>query len=252
MRIVRHGLASLCAFIALALGTAAPASAKIETGVNDKILNIVGDGGDNSVVVVCAPDGLVKINGKDPDGGPTACSKIVEVDAQTGLGNDVVDFSGITDAFGEAHFPGFGTRTGAAAVMGPGNDTYIPSPVAFNLFFGEEGKDEASGGPVRDLLDGGPGNDRLRGEGGPDTISGGGDNDRLFGGPGTDTISGDDGNDLLSGQEGADALGGGAGRDRLRGGPGRDRLLGGPGRDRLNGGPDKDREVQDPPKAKKP
>ena len=251
MRVVRH-LVTLISALAVLGVAAAPASGKIETGVSGNLLLIVGDDADDTVAVVCSPLGQVKINGKDPDDGATGCSKIVEVDAQTGLGNDVVDFSGVSDAFGEAAFPGFGTRTGAAASTGGGNDRYLPSPEAFNLFFGEEGEDQASGGPVRDLLDGGPGADLLRGGSGGDTVKGGGDADRLFGGPGVDTLSGGDGNDFLAGDEGADALGGDNGRDRLRGGPGRDRLLGGLGRDTLNGGPDKDREVQDPPKTAKP
>jgi Ca2+-binding RTX toxin-like protein len=238
---------------ALLLLAAAPAAdAKVTSAVAGGILTISGDEGANQIAVTCGPDGNAKVNGGNPDSGAIACGKLVEVDAVTLGGNDLVDFSGVTEAFGEAKFPGFGTRTGAAAVTGLGNDRMIPSDTAFNLFFGEDGKDRAAGGDVRDQLSGGNGNDFLRGGDGRDSLLGNGDRDRIQGGPGGDTISGHAGNDLLFGEEGSDVIGGGTGIDRLVGGPGRDRLLGGAGKDILRGGPRKDIEIQDPPKAKKP
>jgi Ca2+-binding RTX toxin-like protein len=250
MRPARPFIALACA--ATFLAVAAPAaSAKVTSSFNDRVLNVNGGNGDDQVTLTCGVDGNAKVNGGDPDSGPIACSKVVEIDATTGAGNDTVDYSGINEAFGEATFPGFGTRTGAAAVMGLGNDEFTPSPEAFNLVYGEDGKDRIRGGPVRDLLSGGAGNDSIRGADGRDSLLGNGGNDKLFGEEGADTISGHAGNDLLSGDEGADFLGGGSGRDRLRGGPGRDRLLGGTGADALNGGPGKDIQEQDPPKEKK-
>lgn len=240
----------LAALVLLALAPAA--EAKVTSAVTGGILVINGDDGDNEIAVSCAADGTAKVDGANPDGGPVNCQKLVEIDASTLGGNDLVDFSGVTEAFGEATFPGFGTRTGVAAVMGAGNDRMIPSDTAFNLFFGEDGKDRAAGGEVRDQLSGGKGNDFLRGGDGRDSLLGNGDRDRIQGGPGADTISGHAGNDLLFGEEGSDVIGGGSGIDRLIGGPGRDRLLGGAGKDILRGGPRKDVEIQDPPKAKKP
>jgi len=252
MTSIRLTAAPLLAALLLVAAFASSAEAKITSGVNDRILSIYGDEGDNEIAVTCAADGTVKINGKDTDGGVVACSRVVEIDATTAGGNDVVDFSGVTEAFGEAKFPGFGTRTGVAGLMGLGNDRFIPSDSAFNLFLGEEGKDRAAGGDVRDQLSGGPGNDFLRGGDGRDSLLGNGDRDRIIGGPGGDTISGHAGNDVLFGEEGADAIGGGAGMDRLVGGRGNDRLLGGPGKDIIRGGAGKNVEIQDPPGAKKP
>ena len=249
MSLPRASLAT--AYGALLLCLWAPAaSAKVTTTFDNQILAIVGDDADDQVAVTCAADATVKVNGENPKGGPVACSRVVEIDATTGAGNDVVDYSGVTDAFGEARFPGFGTGIGAAAVMGLGNDRFIPSATAFNLFDGEDGKDRASGGDRRDLLSGGPGNDVLRGGDGRDTLFGNAGADRIFGEKGADTISGHAGNDFLSGGAGADAIGGGSGRDRLLGGPGADKLSGGTGRDILRGGPGRDREIQDPPKGK--
>ena len=238
--------------LALLAGAAPVAEAKLETSFSGRVLNIVGDNGDDQVAVRCAAEATVKVNGANPKGGPLACSRVVEINATTGGGNDVVDFGGVTDAFGEANFPGFGKGTGAAAVLGAGNDRYIPSADAFNLVYGEDGKDRIRGGPRRDLLSGGSGNDVIHGGAGRDTLLGNGGDDKLFGEEGADTITGGGGNDRLVGGPGADFLGGGAGRDKLFGGPGNDKLVGGPGADILRGGSGKNKLIQDPPKAKKP
>jgi Ca2+-binding RTX toxin-like protein len=248
---LRKRSALLLALALLAL--AAPAAeAEVEATFDAGILTVTGDDADNQVVVICGADGTVLVNGEKPKGSPLACSRVVEIDSNTLGGDDVVDYTGVNESFGEARFPGFGTGTGAAALLGLGNDTFIPSPDSFNLADGEGGKDRLNGGPRRDLLSGGPGIDRLRGGDGRDTLLGNGDGDRIFGEEGADTISGHGGNDFLSGGAGADAIGGGGGRDRLIGGPGGDKLAGGAGKDRLRGGPGKDTEIQDPPKAKKP
>ena len=247
MRIrLRTGLLAL--LVPALAAPAAEAEAKVESSFNGGILSIVGDEGDNQIVVVCAPDGTVLINSESPKGGPLSCEKVVEVDATPLGGNDTVDYTGITESFGEARFPGFGQGTGAAAVLGLGNDAFIPSADSFNLVDGELGKDDLRGGPRRDLLTGGPGVDAIRGGDGRDTLFGNGDDDRIFGEAGADTISGHGGNDFLSGGDGADAIGGGGGRDKLIGGPGGDKLTGGVGKDRIRGGPGKDSEAQDPPK----
>ena len=229
--------------IALVLLVSAPsAEAKLTSSFSAGVLTIEGDDGDDEIAVACGADGLVKVNGTDPPGGAVACARVVEVDALTGLGNDRIDFSEVGPGFGEAEFPGFGNRTGVAALGGAGKDRYIGSRIAFNLFDGEDGNDRARGGEARDQLVGGPDDDRLSGAGGRDSVLGNAGADRLTGGDGADVITGHAGPDSLAGLAGRDLLGGGAGNDRLSGGPGGDKLVGGGGRDNLRGGPGKDVE----------
>ena len=245
----RLALASLLA-LALLIAFAPSAQARITTSFSGGILTIEGDDSDDQIAVDCGDDGTAKVNGANPQAGPLACAAVVEVNALGGPGNDLIDFRGIRREFGRAEFPGFGNRTGAAAVGGPGNDRYRGSRIAFNLFEGEDGDDRASGGKARDQLSGGDGDDRLSGGGGRDSLLGNAGADKLVGGDGADVLSGNAGPDLLIGGAGPDLLGGGSGNDRLRGGPGRDRLFGGLGRDRLNGGRGKDIEREKPPPAK--
>lgn len=251
MRRARRHRAAACAIGAAAVlapaAIAASAEARVTSVVIERVLKVTGSDGKDRVRITCVA-GNAKVNGSNPAGGAVNCSSIVEVDATTGAGRDVIDFSGITSEFGEAKFPGFGVGTGTAALGGDGNDRYIPSRVAFNLFFGEAGNDRARGGPARDLLNGGPGDDDLRGGDGRDTLIGQTGDDRLAGGTESDLLNGGLGDDALFGEPGADILGGGPGRDKLRGGPGRDRLVGGAGKDNLRGGPGKDREIEKDPK----
>lgn len=246
-RQIRACAAATCAAAAAALALAAPADAEIKSDVVDRILQAQGTDKSERVRVTCDEQGEAKVNDANPKGGAVKCSSIVEVDAAMGGGKDVIDFSGISAAFSEARFPGFGIGTGTAAMGGPGNDRYIPSPVAFNIFFGEAGDDRAKGGPARDVLNGGSGDDTFDGGDGRDSLLGGGGDDRLIGGTAGDLLSGGVGDDGLFGGPGADILGGGPGRDKLRGGPGRDRLVGGAGKDELRGGPGKDTEIEKDP-----
>ncbi|HEX2358610.1 MAG TPA: calcium-binding protein [Solirubrobacterales bacterium] len=239
--------AALIAAALLCAGAVSPAQAKLKTGFDDRVLNVIGGNGAERVRVRCV-EGFTKVNGKNPKGGPVPCAKVVEIDASMGGGDDAIDFSGVSAEFGDADFPGFGIGTGTAAVAGEGNDRYIPSPASFNLFYGEGGNDRATGGPARDVLSGGPGDDVLNGARGRDSLLGNQGNDRLNGGTAADVITGHAGDDRLAGAAGDDIIGGGAGIDRLRGGPGRDRLVGGSGRDDLRGGPGNDAEVDKPKK----
>ena len=243
----RYIAAAACAACA-ALALASPADAKVTSAVVDRVLQVQGSDGNDRAHVTCDSAGNAKVNGSNPQGGAVACSSIFEVDATTGGGRDVIDFSGISSAFGEAKFPGFGVGTGTAAIGGAGNDRYIPSPVAFNLFFGEAGNDNARGGPARDVLNGGAGDDNLDGADGRDSLIGEAGDDRLLGGTAGDLLAGGDGNDGLFGEPGSDVLGGGPGRDKLRGGPGGDRLVGGADKDDLSGGSGKDTEIEKDPK----
>ena len=238
--------AILAACLSLAgLGALAPlAQAKVSVGFENRVLVIQGGKGKNKAAVRCATDGNVRVNGRGIKGGPISCSQVVEIDASMGGNADKVDFSGVGPEFGAAKFPGFGNGTGVAALLGDGDDRYIPSATAFNLAFGEGGRDRAAGGRARDILSGGKEDDVLNGGGGRDSILGNAGSDRASGGSGADIISGNSDGDMLIGAAGADILGGGTGNDRLRGGAGRDQLFGGAGKDRLAGGAGKDIQKQ--------
>ena len=245
--IFRRAIPAACLALA-GIALAAPlAQAKVSVGFEDRVLVIQGGKGKNKVAVRCGADGLVRVNGKAKiEGGTVTCSQVVEIDASMGGGADKADFSGVGPAFGDAKFPGFGGGTGVAALLGDGNDRYIPSATAFNLAFGEGGRDRAAGGGARDILSGGKQGDVLNGGGGRDSILGNGGDDRVSGGAGADILSGNADDDRLTGAAGADIIGGGTGADRLRGGAGRDQLFGGAGKDRLIGGAGKDIEKQNP------
>jgi Ca2+-binding RTX toxin-like protein len=239
--------AALAAALIVAPGVA---KAKVRSAVNGSLLTVTGGKGSDHVAVACA-GGLIKVDGKDPRTGAIACSKVSEVDAVTGAGNDRVDFSGVgaDNGFGQRDLPGgFGHGTGAAADLGPGSDRYAGGASAFNLVLAGSGDDRMTGGQLRDSLQGGAGSDKLAGGTGNDILVGNSGNDRLSGGPGDDLLAGNAGDDLLLGGPGTDLIGGGAGMDRLFGGPGPDQLIGGPGKDRLNGGPGHNTLVQDSPR----
>jgi Ca2+-binding RTX toxin-like protein len=233
---------------ALLAGVPAMAEARVSVTFAGQVLTITSGKGADHANVVCSAAGTVEVNRRQPSGGPVPCSKIVEVDAVMGEGNDKVNFSGVDNRFGTAEFPGFGTGTGAGAQGGGGDDTYIGSATAFNLFLGGADNDTARGGNLRDQLDGGAGNDDLRGLADRDSLLGRAGGDRLVGGAGADLLNGGAGDDRLAGSGGADILGGDAGMDLLLGGPGPDRLIGGPGRDRLRGGAGQDVEIEKRPK----
>jgi Ca2+-binding RTX toxin-like protein len=226
------------------------AQAKVGASLSGSLLTVTGGKGSDHITVACR-NGLVKVNGKDPRTGAIACSKVSEVDAVTGDGNDRVDLSGVgpDGGFGQRDLPGgFGHGTGAAADLGPGNDRYSGGTSAFNLVLSGAGDDHLAGGRFRDSLQGGSGDDTVAAGAGRDILLGNAGNDKLNGGADDDLLSGNAGDDVLIGAAGADLLGGGAGMDRLFGGPGPDQLIGGGGKDRLNGGPGNDTQAQDAPK----
>jgi Ca2+-binding RTX toxin-like protein len=239
--------------IAAALLAGAPALAEAKVGINyaNQVLTVTSGKRADTITVVCSAAGLVEVNGRQPFGGPVPCSKVVEVDAIMGAGNDRINLSGVDSRFGAAQFKGFGQGTGAAAQGGPGDDTYTGSATAFNLFFGQADNDTATGGNLRDQFDGGSGNDALRGLADRDSLLGRDGDDHLVGGAGADLLNGGPGDDRLAGSGGADIIGGDAGMDLLLGGPGPDRLIGGPGRDRLRGGAGQDVEIEKRPRPKK-
>jgi Ca2+-binding RTX toxin-like protein len=228
------------------------AHGKTRATVSGQLLTITGGKGADRVSVVCQ-EGFVVVNGKNPRTGAAACSRISEVDALTGAGNDRVDLSGVgaDTGFGQRDLPGgFGHGTGAAGDLGTGNDRFIGGSSAFNLVLAGSGDDNVTGGRLRDQLQGGRDDDREAGGAGRDVLLGNSGDDKLIGGIDDDLLSGNRGDDFLTGGAGADLLGGGAGMDRLFGGPGPDELIGGPGKDRLNGGPGNNTLVQDSPTKK--
>jgi Ca2+-binding RTX toxin-like protein len=240
------------ALLGAALFTApTSAHAKVRSSVSGGLLTVRGGKGADRVKVVCSAAGLVKVNGKNPRGGPVACSRISEVDALTGEGNDRVDVSGVGSAHGFAQrdLPGgFGHGTGCGAALGSGDDRYVGGGSCFNLVLAGRDDDRVRGGALRDQITGGSGNDRATSLGGRDILIGNSGDDKLSAGSDDDLLSGNTGDDRLLGAAGTDLLGGGPGIDRLFGGPGADQLIGGPGKDRLSGGPGNNTLIQDAPK----
>ena len=236
---------------ALAILSSGVAQAKVKATLSGQILKVQGGKGSDRVTVICNAQGLVKVNGKDPARAQIACSRVAEVDALMGEGNDRVNFAGVDSRFAQKDFSGFGHGTGAAADLGPGDDRYVGSATAFNLVLAGTGSDSATGGALRDSLEGGSDDDTLSGLGGRDLMLGNAGNDTLNGGADDDLLSGNAGDDLLRGGAGADLLGGGRGMDRLFGGPGPDELIGGAGKDRLNGGAGHNTLIQDSPQKGK-
>lgn len=237
----------------VAAAVAVPASAadaKVRSTVSGELLIVRGGKKADQVRVVCNA-GRAKVNGKNPRTGPVACSRISEVDALTGAGDDRVDLSGVGggDGFGQRDLPGgFGHGTGCGAALGSGDDRYIGGTTCFNLVLAGRDDDHARGGILRDQITGGSGDDQMTSFSGRDILIGNSGNDKLNGGTDDDLVSGNGGDDILRGAAGADLLGGGPGMDRLSGGPGPDQLIGGPGKDRLNGGSGNNTLVQDAPK----
>jgi Ca2+-binding RTX toxin-like protein len=235
---------------ALLIVPSSAAHAKVRSTVSGSLLVVKGGKKADRARVVCRA-GLAKVNGKNPRTGPVACSRISEVDALTGDGNDRVDLSGVGggDGFGQRDLPGgFGHGTGCGAALGSGDDRYIGGTTCFNLVLGGRGDDNARGGILRDQITGGSGSDQVTSFSGRDILIGNTGNDHLNGGSDDDLLSGNSGDDLLRGAAGADLLGGGPGIDRLFGGPGPDRLIGGPAKDRLKGGSGNNTLIQDAPK----
>jgi Ca2+-binding RTX toxin-like protein len=241
--------AALAAALLIAPGAA---QAKVSSSLGGGLLTVSGGKGSDQILVVCR-GGLVKVNGKNPRSGAIGCSKVSEVDAVTGSGNDRVNLSAVgpDNGFAQRDLPGgFGHGTGAAADLGSGKDRYIGGKSAFNLVLAGEGDDHLTGGRFRDSLQGGSGNDSAASGFGRDILLGNSGNDKLNAGADDDLLSGNAGNDVLIGGAGADLIGGGAGMDRLFGGPGPDQLIGGAAKDRLDGGKGNNTLVQDSPSKK--
>jgi serralysin len=170
-----------------------------------------------------------------------------------GGGNDTIDLSGysmdqmlnLTDG----EFSDVGRYEGNLSIAvgaviengigGSGNDQIYGNQIKNNLSGGDgldviegfNGADRIKGGAQADDLNGGNGNDIIWGGDGADYIRGGSGTDNLRGNNGNDEIRGGDGNDRLYGHGGNDVLSGMNGHDKLYGGTNDDTLNGGNGND---------------------
>ena len=119
--------AAIAAMLLVAPGVA---QGKVSGSLSGSLLTVTGGKGSDHITVLCR-NGAVKVNGKSPRTGATACSKVSEVDVVAGSGNDRVNLSGVgpDNGFGQRDLPGgFGHGTGAAADLGRGNDRYVGGP----------------------------------------------------------------------------------------------------------------------------
>jgi len=183
-----------------------------------------------------------------------------DIEIHGGVGNDVIDLSGLT----------LGAGYVAMIYGGAGNDTIIGSQ-GFNIIFGDDGtcritrsddkKSIASYVATGTAVAGVAGNDTIFGNSGNDVIFGGAgddlianygtdsttDNDILIGDAGRVTFSanktiidktqsGAAGNDTIIGSTGGDTIYGGLGNDKIDGGAGDDTIYGEKGNDLIFGG----------------
>lgn len=244
-------LLTALAAVLMAVGVAAEsAEARVGASYADRVLEVRGSNGPETIVIECSPQAEVLINGQARElleNAPLPCDQVAEIDVFGKGGSDRIDLTGVSDQFGDARFDGFGTGTLTAVLPGRGNDRVRCGEVFCWVPDAGPGNDLIEGSRRRDLLYGGDGNDRMRGFGGRDLLAGRNGSDRLWGGADDDLLSGNRGNDRGSGGAGDDLVGGGSGRDWLKGGTGNDELIGGPDRDRLDGGPGRNRLFQDFP-----
>lgn len=145
-------------------------------------------------------------------------AQVVDEVQDNGAGTDEVQSSISVDLRNTTQFLGAIenlTLTGAAAVVGIGNDlaNVIKGNDIANVLSGQSGDDTMSGNGGNDTMTGDGGNDTLDGGVGDDNINGGTGNDKMTGGDGDDTLVGGDGNDRLDGGAGSNNLQGGAGDD---------------------------------------
>jgi Ca2+-binding RTX toxin-like protein len=254
-----------------------PARAAVTSGVEDQVLQVMGDGADDAIDITCV-GGNAKVNGNDPDTGMVSCASLHAIGVRGRGGTDHVTLEHVT----VADFP---SVSETYAIGGSGDDTLIGSPEAdyldggagYDTVSGAGSSDEILPGPDGGSVDGGGAFDLVSVDGGgrwllsdsllvhqsppafamPLTsvegveIVGGDGNDRvgagaftgdvfLVGGGGDDRFIGGTGNDRMSGLGGDDRLFGSAGKDRLRGGGGNDLLEGERDDDELFGGPGAD------------
>lgn len=111
----------------------------------------------------------------------------------------------------------------ATVTVGDDGDDTAPGTEGNDVFFLNNGDNQAVGDA---------GDDRIYGGEGKNNFAGGDDNDRLFGDRGNDRLDGGTGVDVLDGGDDDDYISGGAGDDELSGGTGNDLLGDAQGNDR--------------------
>lgn len=173
-------------------------------GLNDGVLQIVGDDIRGDVTVTLIGDQIRVRAELDSGGTATYYFDVVDVD----------------EIF---------------AVMGDRNDDVrvdhdILVPVTLD---GGAGNDFLKGGGGDDTIRGGVGNDKLRGDGGNDTIIDLEGNNDIRSGTGNDTITTGDGNDDIRSGDGDDVINAGGGRNDIHSGAGNDTVTTSDGNDTI-------------------
>jgi Ca2+-binding RTX toxin-like protein len=146
-----------------------------------------------------------------------------------GPGDDILEASDFTDAYGHATVSYVGSSApvqvdlAAGVATGEGEDTLV----RISHVIGSPHDDVVAGDDLSNLLLGGSGNDRLDGLGERDRLSGGAGDDIAHGGAGDDflgdsVVNGPDGADQFYGDDGNDAFSLGTGADLIDGGAGVD------------------------------
>ncbi|MCC6305617.1 MAG: Hint domain-containing protein [Rhodobacteraceae bacterium] len=200
--------------------------------------NIVGDGGDNSLVGTWFSDDIRGLGGNDTlrglqgrdslqggdgadlldggDGRDTLSGGTGNDTLIGGDGSDRLDGGSGTD-FADYSGSGAGVNVDLAAGTGAGGDAQGDTLAGVDGLIGSahddtlrgfDGQSDDPADTYTNIFFGGDGNDLLDGRGGDDL---------LYGDAGNDTVLGGRGNDLIDGGDGADSLVGGDGRDTLFG-----------------------------------
>ncbi len=202
---------------------------------------------------------------KDENDNPTALTRII---ARGGLGDDIIDLSGVTGNGIDFDLEGgdgddtilAGTGNGTVLIDGGVGDDVLTGSAGADLIFGGLGADVISGLGGADVIFGDLGNATdsvyisLPGaSAGDDSIDAGGGDDIVIGGGGDDDIIGGSGADVLLGDGGRVQHSGGVvsavkdtdlplltGVDTILGNGGSDLIYAGHGNDRVDGGADAD------------
>jgi Ca2+-binding RTX toxin-like protein len=219
-----------------------------------------GGNGADIVTMTAGNDALVLDDPVSPRHVSTVGARVADVEfIYAGAGNDIVNLSSATYAYGNAIVYG-----------GDGNDV-LWTGAGDDVLKGEDGDDRLHGGDGNDILGGGAGADHVDGGAGDDTLLFSGNEDTYVGGAGADTlvlrdggdsvtfngvnlsgietIAGGDGNDTVmldhvtaygdvtvTGGAGNDHIRSASGNDLLQGGDGDDTIFGNLGDDRVEGG----------------
>jgi Ca2+-binding RTX toxin-like protein len=189
----RRKARNLIAGTALAAGvlavTSVPAQAAVGASFNNGVLNVNGDGLDNSIQISRDAAGRILVNGGAVAvvGGTPTVANTARIQVNGLGGSDVITLTETNGALPLGHLFG-----------GAGNDTLV-------------------GGSGADQLFGQAGNDTLLGKGGADFLFGGSENDTLTGGDADDQAFGQSGNDRMVWNPGddTDLNEGGAGSDTI-------------------------------------